>query len=101
MTASRAGSASADPPSPTPSGARPAAKSSTDAKWSPASDDKLCAILDKYNDGEHRAGTGWKPTVWQKVANRLAGDLDGAGPKTKEKCKSRWHKVSIFLLRTT
>ncbi|KAI0630941.1 hypothetical protein C8Q77DRAFT_1074848 [Trametes polyzona] len=58
------------------------------AHWTSASDNTMVSILERNKSQGHQADSGWKPGVWNEVANAVRGGP--RGPKTVKSCQDCW-----------
>ena len=66
------------------------------AKWSATDDATFTQVLTDQQAAGNQADNAWKGSIWQAVAQVLAGSkaISGDAPKTPSKCCTHWNKIS-------
>ncbi len=66
------------------------------AKWSATDDATFTQVLTDQQAAGNQADNAWKGSIWQAVAQVLAGSeaISGGTLKTPSKCHTHWNKVS-------
>ena len=67
----------------------------TRCSWSSSDDATLVCTLREQKDNGNQSGAGWKPQVWQAVADAIKAEGTSKGAeKVAKKCADHWANVS-------